>query len=65
MPKTKTKPVAPTTEGALKLKESCAYLGGLSKPTLYRLVADGRLKPCRQLRHLLFTRQELDRFLNS
>jgi hypothetical protein len=54
-----------STNGAYKLKPAAQYLGGLSVPTMHRLVNDGRLKPCRQLRHLLFTRQELDRFLKD
>ena len=49
----------------MKLTEARAYLGNLSKPTVYRLVNDGRLKPCRKLRHLLFTVSELDRFLST
>jgi excisionase family DNA binding protein len=61
---TTTKP-PPATNGALKQKEARTYLGNISKPTLYRLVKDGRLKPCRQVRCLLFTRAELDRFLVS
>jgi hypothetical protein len=62
MPKTKP---APPTNGALKLKEARAYLGGLSIPTMHRLIARGLLKPNRKLRHLLFAKSELDRFLQS
>ena len=51
--------------GALKLKPAANYLGGLSKPTMYRLVARGLLKPNRATRHLLFSRRELDRFLSQ
>lgn len=51
--------------GAFKLKEAGEYLGGISKPTLYRLVARGLLKPNRSLRHLVFSRAELDRFLRG
>jgi excisionase family DNA binding protein len=68
-PATKTKPPPPPTNGqtggAMKLREARAYLGGLSKPTLYRLVADGKLKPCRGVRHVLFPVRELDRFLSA
>jgi Helix-turn-helix domain len=53
------------TNGALKLKPAAAYLGGLSVPTMHRPVKSGRLRPCRQVRHLLFSRAELERFLNS
>ena len=51
--------------GALKLKPAAEYLGGLSTPTMHRLVKRGLLKPCRSLRHLLFSRAELDRFLRD
>jgi hypothetical protein len=77
MPKTLKRPQAngadknppaavPTqTVGALKLKPAAAYLGGLSVPSMHRLVARGLLKPNRALRHLLFSREELDRFLRE
>ena len=55
----------PPTNGAFKLKPAAAYLGGLSKPTMYRLIARGLLKPNRKLRHIIFSRAELDRFLNT
>ena len=53
------------TVGALKLKPAAQYLGGLSVPTMHRLIQRGLLKPNRSVRHLLFTRQELDRFLEE
>lgn len=53
------------TVGALKLKEARQYLGGLSIPTIHRLMKRGLLRPNRALRHLLFTREELDRFLRE
>ena len=57
---------APTqSAGALKLKEARQYLGGLSTPTIHRLMKRGLLRPNRALRHLLFTREELDRFLRE
>ena len=57
---------APTqTVGALKLKSAAQYLGGLSVPTMHRLVQRGSLRPNRTLRHLLFSREELDRFLRE
>jgi hypothetical protein len=49
--------------GAMKLKPAAAYLGGLSVPTMHRLIQRGLLKPCRATRHLLFPKKELDRFL--
>jgi len=58
--------VAPSTPvGALKLKPAAEYLGGLSVPTMHRLIARGLLRPNRSLRHLLFLKSELDRFLKE
>jgi excisionase family DNA binding protein len=58
--------VAPTTPvGALKLKPAAQYLGGLSVPTMHRLIRRGLLRPNRALRHYLFAREELDRFLRE
>jgi hypothetical protein len=51
--------------GALKLREAAEYLGGISIPTMHRLVDRGLLKPNRALRHLLFPVTELQRFLES
>ena len=58
--------IAPTKPvGALKLREARAYLGNLSVPTMHRLIHRGLLRPCRQLRHLIFPISELDRFLRE
>jgi hypothetical protein len=57
--------VAPELRGALKLKPAAIYLGGLSKPTMLRLVKRGLLRPNRVTRHLIFPIKELDRFLES
>jgi excisionase family DNA binding protein len=62
MSKSKTLPAH--NGGALKLKPAADYLS-LSKPTIYRLVARGLLKPNRATRHLLFPITELERFLNT
>jgi hypothetical protein len=51
--------------GGLKLKAAAVYLGGLSIPTMHRLIHRGLLRPNRALRHLLFSREELDRFLRQ
>jgi excisionase family DNA binding protein len=51
--------------GGFKLKSAAAYLGGLSVPTMHRLIARGLLRPNRSLRHLLFPKSELDRFLRE
>jgi hypothetical protein len=59
--------VAPTTQavGALKLKPAAQYLGGLSVPTMHRLIKRGLLRPNKSTRHLLFPVGELDRFLKD
>jgi hypothetical protein len=49
--------------GAFKLEEARQYLGGVSVPTMHRLVKRGLLKPNRSLRHLIFSRTDLDNFL--
>jgi len=51
--------------GALKQPEARAYLGGISIPTLHRLIRRGLLRPNRSMRHLLFPISELDRFLTE
>jgi hypothetical protein len=66
MPNTKSAPRdANLSPGALKLNQARQYLGGLSVPTMHRLVARGLLKPNRCLRHLIFPIKELDRFLSQ
>src|SRR5262249_23141291 len=51
--------------GGLKLKPAAQYLGGLSVPTMHRLIQRGLLRPNRALRHLIFPVAELDRFLRE
>jgi hypothetical protein len=63
--KSKTKETTAPVQGALKLREARQYLGGLSVPTMHRLIKRGLLKPCRATRHLLFQISELDRFLRA
>ena len=66
MPQTKSAPSeAKLAPGALKLNEARQYLGGLSVPTMHRLIKRGLLRPCRITRHLLFAKQDLDRLLMS
>jgi len=52
----------PVTNGAYKAAEACSYLR-ISKPSLYREIKNGKLRPCRQIRHLRFLKSELDRWL--
>jgi hypothetical protein len=49
--------------GAFKIKPAAQYLGGLSVITMHRLIERGLLHPNRALRHILFSKAELDRFL--
>jgi hypothetical protein len=51
--------------GALKLEGARQYLGGLSVPTIHRLIQRGLLRPNKSTRHLLFPISELDRFLRD
>jgi hypothetical protein len=50
---------------AFKMREARQYVGGLSVPCMHRLCAKGLLRPNRSTRHLIFTRAELDRFLEA
>jgi hypothetical protein len=54
-----------TRIGALKLKQAREYLGGLSTPTIHRLIKRGLLRPNRSTRHLIFPVAELERFLRD
>jgi hypothetical protein len=49
---------------ALKLKQACQYLGGVSPITLRRLIDRGLIKRNRSLRHIIISVAELDRFLS-
>ena len=50
-------------QGALKLKDACQYLGGISPSSVRRLIKRKQLNPNRALRHILIPITELDRFL--
>jgi len=50
--------------GGYKLREAAQYLS-LAPITVRRLIARGRLRRIPDLRHLLFSRAELDRFLQQ
>jgi excisionase family DNA binding protein len=54
----------PPLVGALKMKEAASYLS-ISTFTLTRLVQRGLIRANRTLRHYLFSRAELDRFLRE
>ena len=55
----------PIIRSAFKLREACAYLGGLSPITVRRLIQQGKIRRHPALRHVLITRRELDRFLSE
>lgn len=55
----------PPFRAALKTKEACEYLGGISVPTLHRIVKRGSLRPNRTTRHLLFRVCDLDALLRE
>ena len=61
--KSKSKSEPPEPEG-FKVDDACAFLR-ISKPSVYRLIDRGLLKPNRALRHILFSREELLRFLKD
>ena len=50
---------------AFQTPETCIYLGHVSTSTVYRWVAAGLLHPSRHYRYMLFSREELDRFLTQ
>lgn len=52
-----------TNQHALKLKAACEYLGGISPSSVRRLIKRRLLTPNRALRHYLFSKDDLDRFL--
>ena len=56
---------ATVKQGALKLKDACEYLGGISASSVRRLIKRDLLTPNRTLRHILIPTAELDRFLTE
>jgi len=57
--------ISTTPIKALKIKDACQYLGGLSPISVRRLIKRGLIKPNRALRHILIPTGELDRFLSG
>jgi hypothetical protein len=62
---TSSKTTATVHQGALKLKDACAYLGGISPSSLRRLIKRKLLTPNRSLRHIIIPIAELDRFIET
>jgi hypothetical protein len=51
--------------GAFKIRPACRYVGGISEISMRRQIEKGNIKPCRNLRHLLIPKAELDRWLEE
>jgi excisionase family DNA binding protein len=45
--------------------EACDYLGGISRPTMYRLMGNGSLTPYRIGARVYFTIENLDKFIDT
>ena len=50
-------------KAALTFDEGCAYIGGVSRPTMYRLIADGAISSFKLGRRRYLLRANLDKFL--
>jgi hypothetical protein len=64
-PLTTTTGQNPIERLAYNSEETCLALGGISQVTLWRLVKRGLIRPSRALRTPLFSRTEIQRFLDS
>jgi excisionase family DNA binding protein len=51
------------SDALLDVTQTCEYLGGIGRSTLYRIVKDGRLKPVKMVVGTRFRTQDLDRYL--
>jgi hypothetical protein len=60
---TVAKPSRTVNQRALKVKDACEYLGGISPASVRRLIKRKLLTPNRALRHIVIPISELDRFL--
>ena len=47
------------------MAEACEYLGGISRPTMYRLLGQGEIDSYHLGVRRYFTRESLDRLINS
>jgi hypothetical protein len=55
----------PVAIGALKLRDACAYLGGIHPATMRRLIERGMIRPNKTFRHLLFSVDELNKVIEE
>ncbi|MDR1283889.1 MAG: helix-turn-helix domain-containing protein [Opitutaceae bacterium] len=49
----------------MKIEDASVALGGVSAETIRRFVAKGKLHPIRKHRHMVFSVEELQRFLRE
>ena len=54
-----------TLKRGLTMAEACEYLGGISRPTMYRLIGDNQLASFHIGVRRYFTRESLDRLINE
>ena len=47
------------------MAEACQYLGGVSRPTMYRLLGDGELSSYHIGVRVYFTKESLDKFIDD
>jgi len=50
---------------AYTISEACQYLGGVSRPTMYRLLGGGELSSYHIGVRVYFTKESLDKFINE
>ena len=53
-----------STKRGFSLDEACEYVGGISRPNIYRLMADGELPSYMIGARRYFLREELDAFID-
>ena len=51
--------------GALTLAEACAYLGGISRPTIYKLLGEGKIPSFTIGTRRYFRRESLDEYMSQ
>ena len=49
----------------MSMAEACEYLGGISRPTMYRLLGDGALASYTIGSRRFFTKDSLDKFIDK
>ncbi|MCL0043417.1 helix-turn-helix domain-containing protein [Dehalococcoidia bacterium] len=54
-----------TEKRAYTMQEASAYLGGVSRPTLYKLISDGDLRSFHIGTRRYFTKESLDDYIND